>query len=281
MKTLVTGAKGMLGLEVCRVLSSSSEVFPVDIEEMDIKNRAQVHQTMATIKPDLVIHLAAMTDVDGCEQKPKQAMAINIEGTKNVATEAAKLKAQFIYISTSDIFDGRKKTPYNEDDKPNPINHYGRSKYQGERQVTDIIPEPYIIRTCWLFGGGPQDKKFVAKILKLAQTKNIISAVNDVFGSPTYTRDLAEGIKKVIETNPPGLYHLANQGICSRYEMTRKILEYARIDSCEVQAVSAADYATMAPRPAMAAVKSKHINVSNVIPPWEEALKVYLTEVKK
>ena len=160
------------------------------------------------------------------------------------------------------------------------------SNQEGEQAIKEIKPDAYIIRACWLFGGGAEDKKFVAKILELAQVQQVISAVTDVYGSPTYTRDLAEGIKRIVETGHLGLSHLNNRGCCSRYELTQKILEYAsrchrdsRIKDCAVQPVKSADYTTIAPRPLMAAMKSvrlENIGLPNLMRSWEEALEEYL-----
>ncbi|MEK7449194.1 MAG: dTDP-4-dehydrorhamnose reductase [Planctomycetota bacterium] len=283
---LITGAGGMVGQEISRVFSDTYKLHALLHSQLDIQDLEKVRQIFSEIKPGLVIHLAAMTDVDGCERNPAKAMAINAEGTKNIARACVRESARLVYLSTSDVFDGTKKTPYDEDDQPNPINHYGRSKYQGEQAIKEIKPDAYIIRACWLFGGGAEDKKFVAKILELAQVQQVISAVTDVYGSPTYTRDLAEGIKRIVETGKLGLYHLNNRGCCSRYELTQKILEYAsrchrdsRIKDCAVQPVKSADYTTIAPRPLMAAMKSvrlENIGLPNLMRSWEEALEEYL-----
>ena len=291
----------MLGKEIVKVFSGTSRIrrdpasaghslLATDLPELDITNVIQITEAFYAFQPDFVLHLAAMTDVDGCERNPQAAFRINGEGTRNIAQICHDNRIPLLYISTSDIFDGTKPTPYIETDIPNPINQYAKSKYQGETYVRELIPNAYIIRTCWLFGGGKDDKKFVVKMLEQAKTKHSLSVVNDVFGSPTYTKDLAEGIFKVVEKGPPqadppladkpGIYHVSNAGVATRYEIALKILEYARITDCEIKGVSNKDFVEVAPRPKMAAMTSinlKKIGLDNLMRPWQEALKEYIT----
>lgn len=279
MKILVTGAKGMLGREVVKAFSRQHQVTATDLPELDITDASRLTATLQQHRPELLLHLAAMTDVDGCETNPSAAFRVNAEATRHLARTCRALQSNLLYLSTSDIFDGAKSVPYTEEDQPRPVNQYGKSKYQGELYVRELMPEAYIIRTCWLFGGGADDRKFVAQIIQQARAKSNLAVIKDVHGSPTYTRDLAEGILKITEKGKPGTYHLVNRGRCSRYELARKVLEYAGIKDCRIQGVWSHDYPTIAPRPRMAALDSLNLNkidLANLMRPWPEALAEYV-----
>ena len=279
MKILITGARGMLGKEVSAVFAAKHTVIATDIPELDITNPIHINNWVLKHKPDIILHLAAMTDVDGCEKNPEAAFKINISGTKNIADACRENKIQLLYISTSDIFDGTKKTPYIETDIANPINKYGKSKYEGELYIRQILPNSYIIRTCWLFGGGRDDKKFVARIIAQAKSRKSLDVVNNIYGSPTYTKDLAHAIFRITGNNRPGIYHTANAGCCSRYEIAEKIIEYSGISTCKINGVSGDKFPTIAPRPRMAAIESVNLSkvgLDNLIRPWQEALREYI-----
>ncbi len=269
----------MLGKEVSAVFSEKHTVIATDIPELNITNIPQINEWVSKHAPDIILHLAAMTDVDGCEKNPQAAFKINVNGTKHIVDVCHKNKIQLLYISTSDIFDGTKKTPYIETDSPNPINQYGKSKYEGELYVRQTLPNSYILRTCWLFGGGADDKKFVARIIEQARIKKSLDVVNDIYGSPTYTKDLAAAILKITGNNRPGIYHTANSGCCSRYEIAEKIVKYAGISGCKIKGVSGNKFPSIAPRPRMAAIKSINLpnaGLTDLTRPWQEALKDYI-----
>lgn len=279
MRILVTGAKGMLGSDLCPVMRECHEVLATDIQEMDVRDRMLVRQMMLDFLPQVVIHLAALTDVDQCERNPDEAFRTNTIGTQYVALACREVGATLVYVSTISVFDGRKPTPYTEFDTPNPQSAYSQSKYEGERMVQLLLPQHYIVRAGWMFGGGLEDKKFVAKILDLAYARPQIKAVTDKFGSPTYTVDLAYGILRLLETELYGLYHMVNaDGYASRYDVARDILRYAGVKNCDVVPVSSAEFPLPAPRPRMEAARNYHLELLglDLMRDWRSALCAYL-----
>ncbi|MCK4352578.1 dTDP-4-dehydrorhamnose reductase [candidate division WOR-3 bacterium] len=201
-----------------------NQIIPTDIQNLDITSSDSV-QKFVDLKPDLIIHLAAYTDVDACELNPHKAKQINSLGTKNVALACQKLDIPILYISTDYIFDGTKPAPYVEWDTPNPINIYGKTKLEGELWVKKLLKKFWIIRTSGLY--GKHGKNFVSAIFEKAKKENTIKIVNDQIGSPTYTKDIAYAIQKLIITSKFGIYHITNSGWCSWYEFATTIIKIA------------------------------------------------------
>ncbi len=278
MRVLVTGADGQLGLELQRVLTEV-EVAAVGRSTMDVTDRNGVMETIGRFRPDVVIHAAAQTNVDGCELNPDQAYAVNALGTQNVALASAGVGAALVYVSTDYVFDGRKGAPYLEFDDPCPISVYGRSKLAGERFVQMAMTKFYIVRTAWLYGVG---RNFVKTILAAADSKRELFGVTDEIGSPTYARDLAEAIKQLIHYPVYGVYHFTNAGSCSRYEFIKAICEVAN-RQVSVVPVTAADFLAKNPlpakRPASSVLRNFCASTSLGIGlrPWREALEAYIT----
>ncbi len=237
---------------------------------LDITDFDEVMKVIKDKKPQAIIHLAAETDVDRCDRDPNYAYLINGVGTYNVATAAKEVCAKFVYVSTAGIFDGEKTGPYAEDDEPNPQNFYGRSKYMGELIVRGMLTDYIIARACWMFGGGPEkDLKFVGKIIRQLD-KLEIKAVNDAYGSPTFGKDLIEAIKQLLLRDAAGIFHLSNEGSCSRYEVAKFIIETLKP---EVRLMPVGlDYFPGANRVKNEAMSSKE----KLVRPWQEALKEYL-----
>jgi dTDP-4-dehydrorhamnose reductase len=261
------------------VLREHHEVLATDIDEMDVRDATLVRETFRQFLPHAVIHLAALTDVDGCERQPDEAFRTNAIGTQMVALACHEIGAILVYVSTISVFDGRKPVPYTEFDMPNPQSAYSHAKHEGERIVESLVPQHYIVRAGWMFGGGMEDKKFVAKILDLAYSRPELKVVNDKFGSPTYTVDFARGIERLLETDLFGLYHLVNaEGCASRYEVARAILNYAGITACSIAPVSSAEFPLPAPRPRMEAARNYHLELLglNLMRDWRSALCAYL-----
>jgi len=278
-KVLVTGANGMLGTDLCPVFENTYDVLKTDIEEMDVRNKELVNDTISNYRPDLVIHLAALTNVDECEKDPDSSFHTNTLGTQNIALACLNHDITMVYISTISVFDGTKCEPYTEFDKQNPKSWYSRSKYQGELIVEKLLSKYYILRAGWMFGGGKEDKKFVSKIMDLAKTKNHLSIVDDKFGSPTYTFDFASGIKRLVNTGSYGTFHMVNNGKhCSRYEFAQAILDFAGIDSCQLNPVNSATFPLPAPRPRMEAGRNLQCELRNWdwMPDWRESLNQYI-----
>jgi dTDP-4-dehydrorhamnose reductase len=283
MKILVTGGKGMLGGDFCRLAARKHQLTATDIDELDVCNAQQLMEAISSLRPQVVVHLAAMTDVDRCETEVETAYRINAVGTRNVAVAAHRFGAELVYVSTASIFDGKRKEPYNEFDPPGPISIYARSKYQGELFVRTHCLRHYIVRAGWLFGGGIEtDKKFVGKIIRLAQQKKSIKVVHDKIGTPTFSRDLSEGILKLIESGLYGTYHMGNLGACSRLDYARHIIKTAGID-CELLPCTSEEYPLPAHRPDMEAVDNLMLRLTGLhsMRPWQEALTEYVRTLLK
>jgi len=274
----ITGAKGMLGKAAAAVFAERYDIFPSDFHETDVRDAGAIAGEIRLAKPKFVLHLAAMTDVDGCETNPDEAHRINAVGTRNVALACRACDAVMIYVSTGMVYDGRKDSPYIEFDPVSPVNAYARSKYEGELAIRDILSRFYIFSTCWLFGGGRDDKKFVAKIVERARTSREIKAVDDKFGSPTHTADLARGIYGFIESGLYGRYHCVNTGCVSRLEMAREIVMTAGIGNCSVVGISSDEFPLPAPRPRMEALRNYGFELLGLAPMrgWKEALDEYV-----
>jgi len=276
---LVTGSKGMLGVDICRIFSERYRVFPTDVEELDIRDYDAVIKTAVEVRPDVIIHLAAMTDVDACEREPDLAYRANAIGTQNVTIAANKISAVLVYLSTGSIYGGDKDYPYTEYDAPDPRSVYSGSKLEGEKWVIQTARRFFVVTAGWMFGGGVLDKKFVRKIIELSQEKNELKVVNDKFGSPTYTVDLSRGILELLEWGRYGKYHMANSGFCSRYELAKKILNITGNTSCELKPVSSEEFPLAAYRPRMEAIYNYNLMLMkrDTMRSWEEALEEYVT----
>lgn len=279
MKALVTGADGMLGVDLCaRLKEQRHTVLATDRHEMDVRQIHIVRRAFRSGVPDIVFHLAALTDVDDCEREPDKAYRTNIIGTQNIALACQQANIPMVYVSTIGVFDGDKNEAYTEFDEPNPQNVYGHSKYEGEKIVQHLLRRYYIVRAGWMFGGGRKDKKFVAKIMELATTQSELKVVNDKFGSPTYTVDFSRAVVRLAQTGYFGLYHLVNTGPpCSRFEFARHILEYAGFAN-KLTAVASGFFPQLAPRPRMEAARNLHAELMglDLMRPWKSALREYI-----
>lgn len=273
-KIFITGGSGVLGNYVLKTFSSDKLYLPSH-SEVDILDIEQLNKAFEIFKPEVVIHLAAKTNVDECEKYPKEAMLVNSEGTKNLAILCNKFNSFLVYVSTAAVFDGEKEF-FSEDDLPNPINIYGKSKLSGEKFIEGNLSDYLIIRAGWLIGGGKNEKKFVSYIINQAKENNPIKAVNDKVGTITYAKDLSFLIKKLLDEKQKGLFHFGSRGVCSRFEIAKKILEVIGKD-IEVIPVPSSYFekSFSAPRPKREVIKSKRIEFPKT---WEESLTNYLTE---
>jgi dTDP-4-dehydrorhamnose reductase len=257
-RILITGAGGQLG-------AALSEVFP----DADARDRTRFDVTSPPpleYRPDLVLHAAAWTDVDGAESNPPGATRVNVEGTRNVVA----LGAPVVYFSTDYVFEGRKREPYVESDEPGPSSEYGRTKLEGEREVR----EGWIVRSSWLFGWT--GKNFVRTMLALGEQQDEVSVVDDQRGSPTYVGHLAEATQELLEL-PQGVWHLAADGDCTWAEFAEAIFEEAGL-TCRVRRITTAQLGRPAPRPANSVLHSEHPDAPR-LPQWREGLRACLARL--
>ncbi len=285
MKIFVTGVKGQLGFDVVNELNKRGhEAVGVDIEELDITKEQNVYQVIENVGPDGVIHCAAWTAVDAAEDKENynQVMDVNVNGTKYIAKACQNKDIPMIYISTDYVFNGEGIEPWKPNDKREPLNVYGESKYQGERVVEELLEKYYIVRIAWVF--GQNGKNFVDTMLNLGKTHSELTVVDDQVGTPTYTYDLARLLVDMIETNKYGTYHVTNEGgFISWYDFAVEIMEQAsKIDDAyknvKVLPVGSDAYPAKAKRPSNSRMdKSKLVeNGFEYLPDWKDALEHYL-----
>src|SRR5437867_1247984 len=274
MRILLTGANGQLGYELQRALSGEDLILAdqPDYELTDPK----LGDKIASTRPNIVIHTAGYTDVDGCERDPDTAFEVNAKGTRRVAEGAAKANARLIYISTDYVFDGKKTEPYTERDPVNPLNVYGRSKLAGEEEAVKGCRRTLVLRTSWLY--GVHGKNFVKTILSLAGTRPEIRVVEDQRGSPTYARHLAQVIAGLIRSDLTGVIHAGGEGECSRYEFAKAILQEAGLE-CRVVPISTAESGRLALRPSYSALTTASLHQHGLsLPPWREGVRQFLAD---
>jgi len=271
VRVLVTGGHGQLGPQFARLPMGEHEYVCLGRERLDITQSDQVRDVLSKAVPDLVVHCAAWTDVDGCEREPDRAYQVTAEGTRILAEVAAQIGSPLVYISTDFVFDGTKPEPYNEDDSPNPINVYGRTKLAGEEYVRDICRKHYIIRTAWLFGLSLNN--FVGKILRAARSGVELRVTPDEVGSPTAASDLAARIMDIVGRVPFGTYHLTNSGDVSRYAWARQIVQMAGLD-VPITPIPASEWLAPARRPANSRLENRALQEAgfSAMRPYQEPL---------
>ncbi len=296
-KVLITGIKGMLGHDLYQVFSPDYEVCGIDVNSdktnqgqifsADITDLESLEKTFSKLKPWLVIHSAAFTNVDAAESEQEQAKSVNVLGTKNIALLCQKYNSKLVFISTDYVYDGSKTSAYLETDTPNPINYYGQSKLEAEQSIGEYISEYIIVRTSWLFGSN--GKNFVKAIINKANQDGELKVVADQIGSPTYTLNLAQGlswlISSVFQLAPDqskyGIYHLTNSGQCSWFEFAQEILRKTKIKAA-IDPVDSDYVKRAAKRPKFSILdKSRFEKVTGKkLCQWQEALEQYLLQEK-
>lgn len=280
MKVLVTGVKGQLGYDVVNELTKRGHIaIGTDIEEMDITDAKSVDSVIKDNSPDAIIHCAAYTAVDAAEDNAELCRKINAEGTQNIANVCKELDIKMIYISTDYVFDGEGERAWEPDDERTPLNVYGQTKYEGELAVQNTVDKFFIVRIAWVF--GVNGKNFIKTMLNLGKTRDSLTVVNDQFGSPTYTFDLARLLIDMVETDKYGIYHATNEGICTWYEFACEIFKEAGMD-VKVSPVSAAEYPAKAKRPSNSRMSKEKLteNGFEKLPTWQDALSRYLKEIE-
>ena len=263
MKVLITGSAGQLGTDlVASANHAGLDVIATSHADLDITDRNLVSQKIASAAPEAIIHAAAWTAVDACESDIKKAMAINSDGTANVANAARQIGARVIYISTDYVFDGTKATPYIESDIPNPQSVYGASKLAGERHLD--LNQDSVVRISWVC--GEHGNNMVKTILRLAATSPTLTFVDDQIGSPTFTSDIAPVLVDFARESRTGIWHLTNQGITSWFGFAQDVLRAAELDPNRVQPIATADLRPQRPakRPANSVLENAHMCKANL-----------------
>lgn len=273
MRVFVTGATGQLGSELTRAFRGD-DIIPGARPNFDLSDEHSVREAIGRAAPDVVVHSAAYTDVDGCERDPDRAYRTNALGTRYVALAARASGSKLVAVSTDYVFDGTKGEPYLEWDPPNPLSVYGRSKLGGEREALDHHDRCFVVRTSWVY--SPVGRNFVKTMLRLAGERTTVAVVDDEIGGPTLAADLANAIAALARTSAYGMYHLANAGECSRFELARAAIELAGLRT-RVEPISSAAYLAKYPLPARRPARSTLRNLAGAavgieLRPWDEAL---------
>lgn len=300
MKMLVTGSAGMLGNAlVPAICQAHHTVVATDLDvsqprvwghsgpalgRLDVRVKADVDAAVASTRPDIVLHLAAETSLEKSDADPDHAYLTNTVGTKYVALACRNAGIPMVYISTAGVFDGDLSRAYTEFDRPNPINTYGASKFEGEVLVREMLDEYYILRAGWMVGGGPgKDHKFVARILQQVRDgATTIYAVGDKFGTPTYTTDFAQCLLNLLDSNIYGLYHMACEGEGTRYDVAAHLLNLLGRDDIRLVEVGsehfAEEFSSLRPRSEIMRNMTLDLQGMNLMRPWREALSDYVTK---
>ncbi|MFM9276984.1 dTDP-4-dehydrorhamnose reductase [Paenibacillus jiagnxiensis] len=275
-KIIVTGANGQLGVDMVEHLKSRGHlVYGYGRQELDITNHKQVNNIIHDIRPEVIVHCGAYTKVDLAEAEPEQAYLVNGYGTRNVAVAAEVINAKLVYLSTDYVFNGEAEAPYDEFEKIEPINVYGRSKRMGESFVERLHSKHFIVRTSWVY--GEHGSNFVKTMIKLGLVKKSVSVVNDQIGCPTYTKDLAESIGRLFITNKYGTYHISNSGHCSWYEFAKAVFRLTGIEA-DVIPVTSEQFVRPAKRPKYSVFNHMALKLNGfpMLRHWEDGLNDFL-----
>ena len=282
-KILVTGAKGQLGTDLMNELKKRGfDGIGVDVEEMDITDEAACRRVIGETEVSAVIHCAAYTAVDAAEDHAELCRRINAEGTRNVALACREAGVKMMYISTDYVFNGQGTRPWEPDDKREPLNVYGATKYEGELAVEELLDRFFIVRIAWVFGIGGNN--FIKTMLRLGRQNGAVNVVSDQIGSPTYTHDLARLLVDMIGTEQYGRFHATNEGLCSWYEFAVEIFRQAGLEeSVSVTPVDSGAFPVKAERPKNSRMSKDKLALCGFepMPPWQDALKRYLKELEQ
>ncbi len=276
MRILITGGLGQLGRALARVLEEH-ELIIIDLPDVDITDSQAISEQIQDNRPEIVIHCAAYTDVDGCARDPTMAYKVNSLGTQNVVLACQAIGAQMVHISTNEVFDGERAGGYEEWMTLNPVNAYGRSKTIAEVHVRHYLRRFFIIRTAWLY--APGGRNFIHAILDRARTVGQLQVVADEIGNPTYANDLASAIRALLETGHYGTYHLVNAGACSRWAFAQEILRLAGLEEVENRPILSNDYRRASTPPrygALCNINGAAIGIT--LRSWQAALADYMAE---
>lgn len=274
MRILITGGLGQLGTALQETLGDH-ELTIVDLPDVDITDRLTALEAVQSNRPQVVIHCAAYTDVDGCARNPELAYTVNALGTQNVALACAVHGAELVHISTNEVFPGTRPEGYEEWMRPNPINVYGRSKTIAEQYVRAILGEYYIVRTAWLY--APGGRNFIHAILNRARETGQLRVVADEIGNPTYVKDLAIAIRELLDSGSYGTYHFVNESACSRWAFAQEILKLAGLTNVDNRAILGREYRRASTPPPFGTLLNINGAAQGIrLRPWQDALAEYL-----
>lgn len=278
-KILITGAKGQLGRDCASVLGDKWAVTAVDIEELDIRSTEGVNDVIGALHPQVILNCAAFTQVDACESQVETAWRVNADGPENLAAAAAKTGARLIHISTDYVFDGQKPVPeaYTESDSPNPLSVYGQSKLAGEERITEGCDNYVILRTAWLYGAVGKNfiRTILGRVLNAPQTR--LKIVNDQYGSPTWSYQLAMQIDRLLTSAATGIYHASAGGYCTWYDLAMELLKQLDL-SAQITACPTSAYPTPAVRPRNSILDNYRLKAENrnVMAHWQDGFKQFI-----
>ena len=283
-RVLIVGANGQLAFDLIKIFSNDYEIIKAVHDDFDVADKIATENFIKNYTPDIVINTAAYHKTEECELNPEKSFAVNAMGAFNVAKATKKVNAKVIFISTDYVFDGSKEF-FTEGDIPNPLNVYGASKLAGENLTKIVNENYYIIRTSWLYGVHKSGKgnNFVTLMLEKAKNGENIKVINDQFGSPTYTYDLALKIKELIDKNiSSGIYHITNSGSCSWYEFARKIFELSNLKP-NLERIKSEDNPSKIKRPKYSVLVSENLKKQRIenLRPWQEALSDFMLEYNR
>jgi dTDP-4-dehydrorhamnose reductase len=277
-RALVTGGGGQVGRASARVLAERGhEVLACDRAALDVTDAAAVEHAISTFAPDVVVHCAAWTDVDGAESDEAGALRLNAEATGHVAASARRAGARLVAISTDYVFDGANPAGYVESDPTGPLSAYGRTKLAGEEAARAAHPDgTYVVRSAWIYDEAGSN--FLRTMLRLAAERGAVAVVTDQVGSPTYAGHLASALADLVDRCPPGTYHLAGGGATSWHGFAAAIFEDAGV-ACELSETTSDAFPRPARRPACSILRSEH-PAAPVLPPWREGLRACLSRME-
>jgi dTDP-4-dehydrorhamnose reductase len=276
VRIFITGNRGQLGRALQGALAEHA-LAGCDLPELDVTDRQTIGAAIADFAPDVVIHAAAWTDVDGCARDPDKAYLVNAIAAQNVALACDACGAAMVYVSTNEVFDGTATQPYREWDALNPINPYARTKAAGEWFTQNLLTHFYIVRTAWLFAPGGRNFSTPSRIVQVADDRGVLKVVTDEVGNPTYALDLAAGIAALIETGAYGVYHLTNAGYTSRYDYVREVLRLAGREHVPVEPISLDDFQRPSTPPHFAPLANTAAAALGItLRPWQEAVEEFL-----
>ena len=276
---MITGAEGLLGTELVNQLQSTCHCIPTTHKSMDITDKDKVYRMIHSCLPDIVIHCAGYTAVDKAEIDRETCYLVNVEGTRNIATECESIGCEFLYISTDYVFSGTGDTPYETGDVVEPVNYYGVTKREGERLALSCCTKSYVVRTSWLY--GVHGRCFASTMLSKAHMSQV-NVVDDQVGSPTYAPHLASAVAQLLQTHRYGIFHITGEGFCSWADFARQIFEEIGSQT-KVVPVKSTDYPVVAKRPANSRLSKKCMDGIGVsrLPNWEDGLREYLRQINR